>query len=244
MQLPCCRQEEIVVNTVLIADDEKEIVELLKLYLENSGNKVVEAFDGMEAWEKMNSLNIDIAVIDVMMPQLDGYRLIKKIRERFNIPIIILSAKSEDNDKILGLGLGADDYISKPFNPFEVVARVQAQLRRFYTLNGTPEKQCEEIQAGSLKLDKASCTLYRDDREIPLTSIEFKILLLLMEHPGRVFTRSQIFEKVWEGDFFDGDDNTIMVHISKLRDKIEEEPKEPRYLKTIRGLGYRFEKRL
>ncbi|MCX7922582.1 MAG: response regulator transcription factor [Clostridia bacterium] len=232
-------------NTILIADDEKEIVELLSLYLVKDGHRVIEAFDGLEAWDKINSMHIDLAVIDVMMPGIDGYNLVRKIREKHNTPVIILSARSDDSDKILGLGLGADDYMAKPFNPLEVVARVQAQLRRFYTFNSTSKKEhkAETIEIGRLKLDKTSCAVYKDGQEVQLTSIEYKVLALLMEQPGRVYTKSQIFEYIW-GEYFDGDDNTVMVHISKIRDKIEDDPKEPKYLKTIRGLGYRFEKKV
>lgn len=232
-------------NTVLIADDEKEIVELLKLYIEKEGNKVVEAYNGIDAWVKINEEQIDLAVIDIMMPGIDGFNLVKKVRERYNIPLIILSARTEDHDKILGLGIGADDYIAKPFNPLEVVARVQAQLRRYYTLNSKVQRETEEdkIQLGRLILDRISCTLYKDSKEILLTSIEYKILAMLMEHPGRVFTKAQIFERVWE-DYFSGDDNTIMVHMSKIRDKVEDDPSKPKFLKTIRGLGYRLEKKV
>lgn len=232
--------------TILVADDEKEIVDLLRLYFENSGFEVIEAFDGVQALKIIREIgsSIDIAIIDIMMPAMDGYTLTKKIREKHNIPIIILSARNDDSGKIHGLELGADDYITKPFNPLEIVARVQAQLRRFYKLNISVEQKENCITVGELLLDKSSCTLYNKDRHIPLTAIEFKILCLLMEHPGRVFTKSQMYEHIWEGGFYESDNNTIMVHISKLRDKIEYDPREPQYLKTIRGLGYRFEKRL
>lgn len=232
-------------NRILIVDDEKEIVELLKLYLENEGHKIVEAYDGLDALEKLQANPVDLAVIDIMMPGLDGFSLTKKIREKINIPVIILSARSEDKDKILGLGLGADDYIVKPFNPLEVVARVKAQLRRFYQLNKVPERDVQEdiLCVGPYTLDRRSCIFYKDGVEIPLTSTEYKILQMMMEQPGRVFTKVQIYEHV-RGDYFDGDDNAIMVHISKIREKIEDEPGNPIYLKTIRGIGYRFDKRV
>ncbi len=232
-------------NRILIADDEKEIVELLKLYLENEGHEITEAYDGLDALEKLQAGTIDLAVIDIMMPGLDGFNLTKKIREKYNIPVIILSARSEDRDKILGLGLGADDYIVKPFNPLEVVARVKAQLRRFYQLNREPERevQADKLCIGPYTLDRRSCVFCKDGVEIPLTSTELKILMMLMEQPGRVFTKVQIYEYV-RGDYFDGDDNAIMVHISKIREKIEDEPGNPKYLKTIRGIGYRFDKRV
>lgn len=230
---------------ILIADDEKEIVEILKLYLENEGHEIVETYDGIDALEKLQTNEVDLAVVDIMMPGMDGFNLTKRIREIKNIPVIILSARSEDKDKILGLGLGADDYIIKPFNPLEVVARVNAQLRRFYTLNRDPEKETQEdkLCVGPFTLNKRSCTFYKDETEIQLTSTEYKILMMLMEEPGRVFTKVQIYENV-RGDYFDGDDNTIMVHISKIREKIEDEPGAPKYLKTIRGIGYRFDKRV
>lgn len=232
--------------SILIADDEKEIVEILRLYLESSGLKVIEAYDGSEALAAVQSENdrIDIALVDIMMPKMDGYTLVRRIREKQNIPIIIVSARNDDSGKILGLDLGADDYITKPFNPLEVVARVQAQLRRFYRLNTPGERQENQITAGGLILDRLGCILNRNGLQVALTAIEFKILSLLMEHPGRVFTKSQIFEQVWEGGFYESDDNTIMVHISKLREKMEDDPRNPVYLKTVRGLGYRFEKRL
>lgn len=232
-------------NRILIADDEKEIVELLKLYLENEGHEIVEAYDGLDALQKLKANGADLAVIDIMMPGLDGFSLTKKIREKYNIPVIILSARSEDKDKILGLGLGADDYIVKPFNPLEVVARVKAQLRRFYQLNREPDRETKEdkLCSGPFTLDRRSCSFCKNGVEIPLTSTEYKILMMLMEQPGRVFTKVQIYENV-RGDYFDGDDNAIMVHISKIREKIEDEPGNPKYLKTIRGIGYRFDKRV
>ncbi|HEX2944662.1 MAG TPA: response regulator transcription factor [Clostridia bacterium] len=232
--------------TVLVADDEKEITEILRLYLENSGLDVIEVFNGIEALNaiKTDHRKIDLAIVDIMMPEMDGYTLVKKIRETHNIPIIILSARTDDSGKILGLDLGADDYITKPFNPLEVAARVQAHLRRFYRLNSAERLEENRISAGGLTLDKTSCKLNAEDREIVLTAVEYRIMQLLMEHPGRVFTKSQIYEHVWGNGFYESDDNTVMVHISKLREKIEKDPREPVYLKTIRGLGYRFEKRL
>ncbi|MBS4538396.1 response regulator transcription factor [Clostridium sp. D2Q-11] len=230
---------------ILVADDEKEIVELLRLYLEKDGFTVIEANDGKEAWDKVKYEDISLAVIDIMMPEINGFELVKRIRAQYQIPIIILSAKNMDSDKILGLGLGADDYITKPFNPLEIIARVQAQLRRSYQFNETL-KEIEypsNICLGELKLDQSSCTLYKNKRVIDLTSTEYKIINYLLKTPGRVYTKKQIFEQIW-GEYFDGDDNTIMVHISKIREKIEDDPKHPIYLKTIRGLGYKFEKNI
>jgi DNA-binding response OmpR family regulator len=230
--------------TILLADDEKEIVDLLTLYLENAGFSVIGAYNGKEALDLLTGKDteIDAAVLDIMMPEMDGYTLVKKIRETSNIPIIFLSARSDDSGKILGLDIGADDYITKPFNPLEITARVQAQLRRYYRLNTPAAAITNRISAGELVLDKESCSLAKNGQDIPLTAIEYKILCLLMENRGKVFTKSRIYEHVWDGGFYESDDNTIMVHISKLRDKIEDDPRNPQYLKTIRGLGYRFEK--
>ncbi|MBV7272474.1 response regulator transcription factor [Clostridium sp. PL3] len=223
---------------VLIADDEKELVELLSLYLEKE-YELFKAYDGSMALDILQSNNIDIAVIDIMMPNIDGYQLIKRIREKFNIPVIMLSAKGEYSDRILGLELGADDYVTKPFNPLEIAARIKAQLRRYYKFNENTKEKVEIIEFGTLRLDKATYVLYKNNEEVALTSTEYKILLLLMSSPGRVFTKKQIFEQVWEETFY-GDDNSIMVHMSKLREKIEEDSKKPIYIKTIRGLGYKF----
>lgn len=225
---------------VLIADDEQEIIELLTLYLEKDGYKILEASDGFSALDILKTKSVDIAIIDIMMPNMDGYELIKIIRHQYKIPVIMMSAKSEISAKILGLELGADDYIAKPCDPLEVLARVKAQLRRFYEFNYTEEGPIEDLVIGDLKLNRASCSLCKRNEYIQLTSTEYKLLLLLMSSPKRVFTKKQIFEHVWNEPFY-GDDNTIMVHISKLRDKIEVDSKNPVYLKTIRGLGYKFE---
>jgi len=234
----------IMINTILIADDESEILEVLELYLENDGFSVIKAANGLEALNAINQEKIDMAIIDIMMPEIDGLRLLKKIREQSNIPVIILSAKGCDNDKILGLGLGADDYVSKPFNPLEIVARVNAQLRRFYNLN--PDKNNKStniIKIGDIELNTGENTLKYKDKYVELTSREYKIIKLLMESPGRVLTKKQIFENAWD-DYFVEDDSTIMVHISNIRSKIEEDSKKPVYLKTIKGLGYKFEKKV
>lgn len=231
-------------NTILIADDESEILEVLELYLENDGFSVIKAANGLEALNAIKQEKFDMAIIDIMMPEIDGLRLLKKIREQSNIPVIILSAKGCDNDKILGLGLGADDYVSKPFNPLEIVARVNAQLRRFYNLN--PDKNNKStniIKIGDIELNTGENTLKHKDKYVELTSREYKIIKLLMESPGRVFTKKQIFENAWDDYFVEGD-STIMVHISNIRSKIEEDSKKPVYLKTIKGLGYKFEKKV
>lgn len=228
---------------ILIAEDEKDIVDLLKLYLEKEDLEIIPAYNGEEAWNIIKTHNIDLAVLDIMMPKLNGFELTKKIRSKYSIPIIILSAKHMDNDKILGLDLGADDYITKPFNPLEVIARIKSQLRRSYNLNNnlTGENVNNILKLGELLLDENSFKLTKNDTEIVLTPTEFKIIHLLMKSPGRVYTKSQIFNNI-KGDYFYGDDNTLMVYISKLREKIEDNPKKPVYIKTIRGLGYKIEK--
>ena len=223
---------------ILVADDEAEIRSLLKLYLENEGYSVVEAVDGLEAMEKLKNDKPDLCVLDIMMPGMDGYQVLRKLREDSNIPVIILSAKDADSEKILGLNLGADDYIAKPFNALEAVARINSNIRRFYKL-GSSEVKLPTVKVRNLELDQESCTLKKDGEAIELTSIEYKIMELFMNHPGKVFTKQQIYEYGWGEDYFIADNN-IMVCISKLRSKLSEDPAE--YIKTMRGLGYRLEK--
>ena len=225
-------------HTILIADDEAEIRDLLCLYLEKEGYQVIEAVDGTEALQKFKSSSIDLAVIDVMMPGIDGFHLLKQIRETSNIPIIILSARIADNDKILGLDLGADDYLTKPFNPLEAVARIQSNLRRYDSMGGK-KQEVHAIKVRDLILDTEACVLYKDKEMIELTSVEFRLMTLFMENPGKVFTKQQLFENGW-GEEYIVADNNIMVCISKLRAKLSEDVNE--YIKTIRGLGYRLEK--
>ena len=220
---------------ILIAEDDADIRGLLRLYLEGEGMRVLEAADGPAALELARAEQPDLAILDVMMPGATGYEVTRSLRRYSDIPILILSAKSQDNDKILGLNLGADDYVTKPFNPVEVVARVKAQLRRAARAGG------EVLRVGELTLDLASMQLEKAGVPIPLTPMEYKILAILMRSPGRIFTKVQLYEGA-AGEYFEGDDNTMMVHISKLRDKIEDDPKNPRYIRTVRGLGYRFEK--
>lgn len=229
---------------ILIVDDEPEIRDLLHLYLEKDGYDVIEAADGAQALsalqeESLRSEGIDLVILDIMMPGIDGYRVLQNIRENSNIPVIMLSAKGTDADKILGLDLGADDYITKPFQPLEAVARVNSNIRRFYALGAGKQKQVEELTLRDLKLDLNSCVLMQGERSIELTSIEFKIMRLFMENPGKVFTKQQLFEEGW-GDDYLVSDNNIMVCISKLRAKLSEDANA--YIKTIRGLGYRLEK--
>lgn len=228
---------------ILIAEDDKDIVKLLKLYLESSGYKVITADNGVSAFEIIQKEKIDLAVIDIMMPRMNGYELTQKIREIKNIPILILSAKNQDTDKILGLNLGADDYMTKPFSPLEIVARVKANLRRFYNLNKLDKdyESPSEFKIGELVLDTERFTLKKNGVEIIITPNEYKIITLLMKSPGRVFTKSQICEAM-NGELYDNYENVITVHISHIREKIEDDPKNPRYIKNIRGLGYKIEK--
>ncbi|MBD7911661.1 MULTISPECIES: response regulator transcription factor [Clostridium] len=228
---------------ILICDDEKGILEILELYLSKEGYDLVKAVNGEEAIKRVKeNRDLDLAILDIMMPKIDGYRVVKEIRALYNIPIIMLSAKNQDSDKILGLDLGADDYITKPFNPLEVVARVNAQIRRKYNLSSNEENRTT-IVIGDVSLDSYNVRVIVRGEEIELTSIEYGILKFLMENAGRILTKNQIFETVWNEEFLSGD-NTIMVHISRLRDKIEEDSRNPVYLKTVRGLGYKFEKKV
>ena len=225
---------------LLIAEDDSDIVEILRLYLENEGYDIVSALNGEDALREFNNSKIDLAIIDIMMPKIDGIELIKRIREVSNIPILILSAKNMDSDKILGLNIGADDYLTKPFNPLEVVARVKSCLRRYFELNSSKANENSFIIIGDLELDTLAFSLKKCDETISLTPTEYKIVALLMKSPGKIYTKMQIYENV-NGDYFSSDDNTLMVHISKIRDKIEDDPKNPLYLKTVRGLGYKIE---
>ena len=223
---------------ILIADDEKEIAELLQLYLEKDNYRVLMADNGLTAFQIAENQQIDLAIVDIMMPQMDGFQLLKKIRDKSNIPIIILSAKISDSDKILGLDLGADDYITKPFNPLEVVARVNANLRRADNLS-PKYKEYEHLKVRDLELDLEQCILLKDAEKIELTAVEFRLMKLFMGQPGRVFTKQQLFEAGWD-ELSYVDDNSIMVCISKLRTKLDDD--NTNYIKTIRGLGYRLEK--
>lgn len=225
---------------VLVVDDECEIREAIEIYLKMENIRVIHANDGIEALNILNNEEIHLIIMDVMMPNMDGINATYKIRENKNIPIIMLSAKSEDTDKIIGLNIGADDYITKPFNPLELVARVKSQLRRYTSLNNY-ESHCDEINVRGLVLNKNTKTVSVDGEEISLTSIEYKIVLLLMENKGRVFSIEEIYEKVWGEDFYNSA-NTVSVHIRRIREKIEINPKEPKYLKVVWGIGYKIEK--
>lgn len=225
--------------TILIADDEKEIRDLLRLYLENENYRVIEAEDGQQAYALLQKETVHLCLLDIMMPKMDGFHLLREIRKDNNVPVMFLSAKDTDTDKILGLNLGADDYLAKPFNPLEAVARVNSNIRRFYKMTGGTESKAEVITVRNLTLDKDSCVLTKDGEVIELTSVEFKIMSLFMEHPGKVFTKQQIYEQGWGEEYIIADNN-IMVCISKLRGKLDDSPDT--YIKTIRGLGYRMEK--
>lgn len=228
--------------TILIAEDDKDIVNLLKLYLESNGYRTVTAENGAEAYQLVTEEQIDLAVLDIMMPEMDGYELTMKIRENYDFPIIFLSAKNLDNDKILGLNLGADDYMTKPFNPLEIIARINSNLRRAYQLGYEVKDVSALLQNGDLLLDMDAMTVKKGGENIFLTPSEFKILALLMKNPGRVFTKAQIYQSI-NGDFYESDENSVIVHISKIRDKLGDNSKSPEYIKNIRGLGYKIEKK-
>ena len=225
--------------TILVCDDDKEIVDAIEIYLIQEGYKVEKAYDGEQALEILHNKKIDLMVIDVMMPKLDGIRATFQVRKTSSIPIIILSAKTEDADKILGLNVGADDYVTKPFNPLELVARVKSQLRRYTTLSSTAQGETT-YEAGGLVINDDLKKVTVDGEEVKLTPIEYNILLLLMKNKGKVFSISQIYEVIWNEEAI-GADNTVAVHIRHIREKIEINPKEPRYLKVVWGVGYKIE---
>lgn len=227
---------------VLVCDDDREIVEAIEIYLSQEGYKVLKAYDGEEALKVLDREKVDLLIIDVMMPKLDGIRATLKIREKKNMPIIILSAKSEDADKILGLNVGADDYMTKPFNPLELTARVKSQLRRYTQLGSAIDKSNQAVYAvGGLSIDDEQKEVTVDGEPVRLTPIEYNILLLLVKNQGKVFSIDQIYESIWNEDAI-GVDNTVAVHIRHIREKIEINPKEPRYLKVVWGVGYKIEK--
>lgn len=227
--------------TILAADDETELLDVLELYLGRENIGIRKAKDGIEAMEIFHREEVHLALLDIMMPGLDGFSVLRKIRETSRIPAIMLTAKSEDYDKILGLELGADDYITKPYNPLEVVARIKAQLRRNYDYREESARETQFLQVKGLVLRPEEGLVTLDEKVMELTSTEFKILRLLMEYPGRIFTKQQIFEQVWEEEYA-RDDNTVMVHISNLRGKLERMPGEAPQIRTVKGLGYKLEK--
>ena len=230
---------------ILICDDDKDIVSALDIYLTSEGYKTFPAYDGQQALAVMEEQDIHLILMDIMMPNLDGIRATAKLRETYNVPIILLTAKSEDADKVLGLNIGADDYVTKPFNPMEVMARVKSQLRR-YTLLGGRDGAVGTADDGLLKnggiaMDDSAKTVTVDGEEVSLTPIEFNILNLFLRRPGQVFSTAQIYEQVWHDQAY-GAENTVAVHIRHLREKIEIDPANPRYIKVVWGLGYKMEK--
>jgi DNA-binding response OmpR family regulator len=226
--------------TVLVVDDDKEIRDGIEIYLKNEGLRVFKAQDGFEALEILNEQEVHLILLDIMMPRMDGISATFKIREQKNIPIIILSAKSEDTDKILGLQIGADDYVTKPFNPLELISRVKSQLRRYVTLGQFDQKN-KTIDLNGLTIDQEAKEVAVNGDRVKLTPIEYKIVELLMVNAGRVFSISDIYERVWKEPCYNAE-NTVAVHIRKIREKIEIDPKNPRYLKVVWGIGYKMEK--
>ena len=225
---------------ILICDDDRDIVSALDIYLTSEGYATVKAYDGLEALELVKEHDIHLILMDVMMPNLDGIRATAKLRESTNIPIILLTAKSEDADKILGLNIGADDYITKPFNPLEVMARVKSQLRRYTSLGGA-DKGPGLLTVGPITMDDGAKRVTVDGEPVALTPIEYNVLKLLLSHPGQVFSSAQIYEQVWNDPSL-GSENTVAVHIRHLREKVEIDPANPRYIKVVWGLGYKMEK--
>ena len=230
-------------QNILVCDDDKQIVEAIDIYLTGEGYHVIKAYDGYEALKILDSTPVDLMILDVMMPGLDGIRTTLKVRETSSIPIIILSAKSEDNDKILGLNIGADDYITKPFNPLELVAWVKSHIRRYTQLGNMNQQQAGEqiYKCGGLTINDDNKEVQVDGETIKLTPIEYNILLLLVKNAGKVFSIDEIYEQIWNEEAI-GADNTVAVHIRHIREKIEINPREPRYLKVVWGVGYKIEK--
>ena len=229
-------------QTILVCDDDKEIVDAIDIYLTGEGFRILKAYDGYDALKILETEHADLMIIDVMMPGLDGIRTTLKVRETSSIPIIILSAKSEDSDKILGLNIGADDYLSKPFNPLELVARDKSQLRRYTQLGNMNQGSNENVyKCGGLTINDDTKEVFVDDEPIKLTPIEYNILLLLTKNAGKVFSIDEIYKQIWNEEAI-GADNTVAVHIRHIREKIEINPREPRYLKVVWGVGYKIEK--
>ncbi|MGN0335686.1 MAG: response regulator transcription factor [Lachnospiraceae bacterium] len=228
-------------ETILVCDDDREIVEAIEIYLSQEGYHILKAYDGVQALEMIKDNEIHLLIIDIMMPKLDGLRATLKIREESSIPIIILSAKSEDSDKILGLNVGADDYVTKPFNPLELTARVKSQLRRYTKLGNKAEISTNVFRTGGLIINDDLKEVTVDGEPVKLTPIEYNILLLLVKNQGKVFSINQIYESIWNEEAI-GADNTVAVHIRHIREKIEVNTKDPRYLKVVWGVGYKVEK--
>jgi len=230
-------------TNILVCDDDKEIVDAIEIYLKQEGYNIIKAYDGIEAINALKCNDIKLLIIDIMMPRLDGIHATLKIREYSTIPIIILSAKSEDTDKIIGLNIGADDYVTKPFNPLELVARVKSNLRRYTSLGSLNIDNNAIFTAGGLVINDENKEVSVDGEPVKLTPIEYNILLLLVKNQGKVFSINQIYESIWNEEAI-GADNTVAVHIRHIREKIEINPKEPRYLKVVWGVGYKCEKYL
>ena len=229
-------------QTILVCDDDRQIVEPIEIYLNGEGYRILKAYDGQEALDLLKDNEVNLMILDVMMPGLDGLRTTMKVRETSSIPIIILSAKSEDTDKILGLNIGADDYITKPFNPLELVARVKSQLRRYTQLGNLDGSENTHVfRCGGLEINDENKEVFVDGKPVKLTPIEYNILLLLVRNAGKVFSIDEIYEKIWNEEAIDAD-NTVAVHIRHIREKIEINPREPRYLKVVWGVGYKVEK--
>ena len=228
-------------ENILVCDDDKEIVDAIEIYLSNEGYHIYKAYDGEQAISMLQKEDVHLLIMDIMMPRLDGIRATLKIREYSSIPIIMLSAKSEDTDKILGLNIGADDYITKPFNPLELVARVKSNLRRYTSLGSLSAESTSVYQVGGLSINDETKEVTVDGEVVKMTPIEYNILLLLVKKQGRVFSINQIYESIWNEDAI-GADNTVAVHIRHIREKIEINPREPRYLKVVWGVGYKIEK--
>lgn len=230
-------------QTILVVDDNKEIVYSISELLKYEGYEVVKAYDGMEALKAMEEQNIDLILLDVMMPKMNGLSALMKLREKSRIPVLILSAKTEESDKVSGLTLGADDYIEKPYNPTELMARVKAHLRRYHVWGGeSPKENDDKIVNGGLVLDKKQCIIMVEGQDVRLTAKEYKILEFFMGHPGQVFSAEQIYENVWGEEACFAVENTVMVHIRHIREKIEIDAKNPRYVKVVWGIGYKMEK--
>ena len=228
-------------TNILVCDDAKEIVAAIEIYLQQEGYQIYKAYDGEQAIKVLKEMNIQLLIIDIMMPRLDGIHATLKIREFSSVPIIFLSAKSEDTDKILGLNMGADDYITKPFNPLELVARVKSNLRRYTQLGSLNVENNALYQVGGLCMNDDTKEVTVDGEPVKLTPIEYNILFLLVKNQGKVFSIDQIYENIWNEEAI-GADNTVAVHIRHIREKIEINPKEPRYLKVVWGVGYKVEK--
>ncbi|MGG2017663.1 response regulator transcription factor [Bacillus sp. S10(2024)] len=228
-------------ETILVVDDEKEIRDLIAIYLKNEGYEVLQAGDGTEGLEILQKQQVHLVVLDIMMPKLDGIHMCMKVREIAEMPIIMLSAKTQDMDKILGLTTGADDYVTKPFNPLELIARIKSQLRRYMKMSGGFIQNENEIEIGDMKINVATHEVIVGQDEVKLTPREFSILELLARNSGMVFSADQIYERIWKEHSFQSD-NTVMVHIRKIREKTEENPRKPRYIKTVWGVGYKIEK--